>query len=334
MYQKSFAILLALALAGCSSAPAREPINLVSSTAEIHHTISSEPEPAQLLSKAESESTLESSSAPESQIEPATPQVTLSSQSAPLGEALFIHASAVSEGVTAQTTLPHQPKFFLDGDGMSALLPIAYTTPVGNYQLTVSAAAQTWRFEIVVQERSFQVQQLTMDSATEEETALSAQANWEWEQKIEPLKAISTPEKYWEGTFLQPVESYSEITTEYGAIRYTNGSKVASRHSGTDYAAKAGTQVYATNHGVILFADFLQLTGNTVVIDHGFGLKSFYYHMDSLDTQAGAVVKRGDPVGKVGSTGYSTGPHLHYSLLVNNIFINPQTAIDGTAAFI
>ena len=86
--------------------------------------------------------------------------------------------------------------------------------------------------------------------------------------------------------------------------------------------------IAAANNGKILFADFLQLTGNTVVIDHGFGLKSFYYHMDSLNVKEGDMVQTGDIVGTVGSTGYSTGPHLHYSLLVNNVFINPWTAFE------
>ncbi|MFR9191279.1 MAG: M23 family metallopeptidase [Anaerotruncus massiliensis (ex Togo et al. 2019)] len=63
-------------------------------------------------------------------------------------------------------------------------------------------------------------------------------------------------------------------------------------------------------------------------MDPGYGLKSFYYHMDSLSVSAGDAVKKGDKIGEVGTTGYSTGPHLHFALAVNNVFVNPWTAFD------
>lgn len=241
-----------------------------------------------------------------------------------LGEALMIHVSGAGEQkVTAQTSLPFQPQFYPDGEGQTAFLPIAYTTSLGTYPLTIQIGEQSYHYSIQVADREFEVQNLTIDEGTASSTNTS-EANWEWEQKIEPLKRISDSEKYWDGNFIQPVEG--EITTEFGMIRYTNGSTVASRHSGIDIAAKRGTQIAAANNGRIQFAGYLQLTGYTAIIEHGFGLKSFYYHMDSLDVEEGQIVQKGDPIGKVGSTGYSTGPHLHYSLLVNNVFINPWTA--------
>ncbi|WP_343281823.1 M23 family metallopeptidase, partial [Ligaoa zhengdingensis] len=98
--------------------------------------------------------------------------------------------------------------------------------------------------------------------------------------------------------------------------------------SGIDIAAAAGTPVAAAGSGRVLFADFIQLTGNTVIIEHGFGVKSWYYHMQSLDVAEGDMVKQGDPIGKVGSTGFSTGPHLHFCMSVNNVFTNPWTAFE------
>ena len=133
-------------------------------------------------------------------------------------------------------------------------------------------------------------------------------------------------DRYWENPFLQPVSG--EITTQFGCIRYTNDDPTPSRHGGIDIAAKTGTDVLAANNGRVLFAERIQLTGNTVVIEHGYGLKSFYYHMDSLSVSAGDAVKKGDKIGEVGTTGYSTGPHLHFALAVNNVFVNPWTAFD------
>ena len=84
----------------------------------------------------------------------------------------------------------------------------------------------------------------------------------------------------------------------------------------------------ASNNGRVLIADSLIETGNTVVIEHGFGLKTWYYHMNELSVKTGDWVKQGDVIGKVGSTGFSTGPHLHFAASVNSVYINPITLIN------
>lgn len=245
------------------------------------------------------------------------------------GETVVLRALyADGAELSAESDLGFSPRFFSAGDGSQiALLPVRYTTPAGVYGLTVTAGDEVLTREIVVEQREFEVQYLEMDAATAEETALSAAANAEWEEKVEPLKAVADPVQYWENPFLQPVSG--EITTQFGCIRYTNDDPTPSRHGGIDIAAKTGTDVLAANNGRVLFAERIQLTGNTVVIEHGYGLKSFYYHMDSLSVSAGDAVKKGDKIGEVGTTGYSTGPHLHFALAVNNVFVNPWTAFDS-----
>lgn len=243
------------------------------------------------------------------------------------GETLLIRADfADGVSLTAESGLNFSPQFFADGGSQIALLPIRYTTTPGVYPLTIQAGQTAFHYDIQVDQREFEIQRLTMDPGTAAETALSAQANAEWEQKIEPLKKICDPQRYWENPFLQPVQG--EITTEFGCIRYTNENPTPSRHSGIDIATKEGTPVLAANNGRVLFADFLQLTGNTVIIEHGFGLKSFHYHMSSLNVKAGDMVQKGQQIGAVGTTGYSTGPHLHYALAVNQVFVNPWTAFE------
>ena len=73
------------------------------------------------------------------------------------------------------------------------------------------------------------------------------------------------------------------------------------------------------------FRDYMIGTDYTIIIDHGYGLKSWYYHMVSLDAKAGDMVKKGEVIGYVGSTGFSTGPHLHLAISVNNVFVNPMS---------
>ena len=75
-----------------------------------------------------------------------------------------------------------------------------------------------------------------------------------------------------------------------------------------------------------MFAGYLQLTGNTIAIEHGLGLKTWYYHLVSLDIETGDMVERDQRIGAVGTTGFSTGPHLHYGMSVFGVFINPDTA--------
>ncbi|MBS1651201.1 MAG: M23 family metallopeptidase [Bacteroidetes bacterium] len=95
-------------------------------------------------------------------------------------------------------------------------------------------------------------------------------------------------------------------------------------HPGMDFTAEQGTPIYATGDGVIETADAsAQGYGNHVVIDHGFGYKTLYGHMSRVATKPGKKVKRGELIGYVGSTGLSTGPHVHYEVIKNGEKINP-----------
>lgn len=95
-------------------------------------------------------------------------------------------------------------------------------------------------------------------------------------------------------------------------------------HSGMDFTAPAGTDIYATGNGKVIFLERSSNGyGNHVVIDHGFGYKTLYAHLSTMDIRPGQQVKRGDIIGKVGNTGKSVGPHLHYEVLKNDEKINP-----------
>lgn len=257
------------------------------------------------------------------------PQVTLSTEAPIVGDAMAIFVENADD-ISVVTSLGFVPRFFAQGNRQIALLPISYTIAPGDYTLDVKADGKPFHFNIKVTDRDFEEQYLTVDETVTKNTAGNAEANNQWTQLIEPLKLISDPQQYWEGNFISPIsgEIKDKISTEYGSIRYTNGSQVASRHSGIDIAVKAGTPVLATGNGRVQFSGFLTLTGNTVVIEHGYGLKSLYYHMESLNVKEGDMVKQGQQIGAVGSTGFSTGPHCHFSMAVNNVFTNPWFMIE------
>ena len=114
--------------------------------------------------------------------------------------------------------------------------------------------------------------------------------------------------------------------------RYVNGGATPERHGGVDIAAALGTPVQCPADGLVEYAGFLQLSGNTIVIEHGGGLKSYFYHMDSLDVATGDRVEKGRLLGAVGTTGYSTGPHLHYEVKIGRESVSPWPLFDGSSA--
>ncbi len=94
-------------------------------------------------------------------------------------------------------------------------------------------------------------------------------------------------------------------------------------HGGMDFSAVTGTPVYVTGDGTVTSADWVTGYGNTIEVNHGFGYSTRYAHLSEIDVRRGQRVQRGEVIGKVGSTGKSTGPHLHYEVLVNGHKVNP-----------
>ena len=125
------------------------------------------------------------------------------------------------------------------------------------------------------------------------------------------------------GQFDEPVTGYLYHSSFYGARRSYNGGPYSSYHEGLDFAAYRGTKVYAPAAGVIVLAETLYVRGGAVIIDHGLGVYTGFYHLDSVDVAVGSTIQQGDLVGTVGSTGLSTGPHLHWDLLVNGVWVDP-----------
>ena len=155
-------------------------------------------------------------------------------------------------------------------------------------------------------------------------------ANQEWKDVMFPLYASADAEIYWSGTFIRPCGTTAQ-NTQYGLYRYTNGSPYPERHAGIDYDCDLGDAVWAPGRGKVVYAGFLQMTGNTVVIEHGGGLKSYFFHLDSLACKQGDIVEKEQLIGQAGSTGYSTGPHLHYEARIGNQSIDPDQLFNGSS---
>lgn len=134
------------------------------------------------------------------------------------------------------------------------------------------------------------------------------------------LQGIDT--EYIGGALEWPVPGYTRITSPYG-MRYHPTLHVNKLHTGVDIGAPRGADFIAANDGIVTKASFNTAYGNMVIIDHGGGVSTLYAHGDEILVQVGQVVKRGDPVLKVGSTGYSTGPHAHFEVRLNGVVTDP-----------
>lgn len=141
--------------------------------------------------------------------------------------------------------------------------------------------------------------------------------------------AEALPDPLWTDSFLPPLDGRS--TSGYGdARRFAPGGRV-SHHQGADLAAPAGTVIRATNDGIVVIAaesPVYPIKGGLVIIDHGAGVMSYYLHQSRVLVEEGISVQRGDPIGEVGSTGLSTGPHLHWEMRLDNRATNPLAWID------
>jgi Peptidase family M23 len=206
---------------------------------------------------------------------------------------------------------------------------------VAGIDLEVKPGPQRWRVavleagreprrlsgQLVIQRRDYPVQRLTLPEKMvdlDPETERRALSEGE---RLRTLYRTLSPERLWRGRFTRPVAGH-DPPTGFGARRIING-KPRSPHSGADYAAERGTPVVAANSGrVALVADFF-FPGRLVALDHGLGLYTLYFHLDSVAVADGEMVDRGQRLGTVGATGRATGPHLHFGVQLAGSRIDP-----------
>ncbi len=175
-------------------------------------------------------------------------------------------------------------------------------------------------FRVVVQAEEFRVQSMTLPKGQVEPDADALKQINREQEKVKAVLAGLTPERLWTGGFLVPVEG--TVTGAFGSKRILNG-QTRNQHSGEDIAAPLGAPVKAANDGVVRLMDDQFFSGISVILDHGLGLFTMYFHLDSATVKEGARVKRGDVIGTVGQSGRATGPHLHWAAWLNGSRVNP-----------
>lgn len=128
------------------------------------------------------------------------------------------------------------------------------------------------------------------------------------------------------GAFTWPAPGYANITSPYG-MRYHPILKVRKMHTGMDIGAPMGARIVAADSGTVIYSGWMGAYGQTIIIDHGKGLSTLYGHQSSLLVSNGQAVSKGQTIGKVGSTGWSTGAHLHFEVRINGQYTDPRNYV-------
>jgi len=208
--------------------------------------------------------------------------------------------------------------------GFAALVGIDAFTEPGLYTLqieTADAAGERQLFEqpVAVRSAGFLTQTITLPETMS--ALLDPQVRAREDAFLAPFFEQFTPTRYWEGLWQRPV-STTVVTAGYGGARSYNGGPFDIYHTGIDFGGTTGTQIVAPANGIVVFSGPLQLRGNSVLIDHGLGVVTGYYHLDQITVAVGDAVVPGQVIGYGGSTGLSTGPHLHWDVRVRNVPVN------------
>ena len=208
-----------------------------------------------------------------------------------------------------------------DKTKLYALLPMSYYQKPTTQKVKILYKRKFKEFFLKVEDGNYaseeiEVQKSKVNPKSKEVKKRTAK---EYKEAMD-IYGNSSKKNYITSEFILPISS--KITSDFGKARVYNGS-LNGYHSGTDFRAKVGTSVIASNDGVVALVKDRFYAGGTVILDHGYGVYSCYYHMSKFNVKKGEVVKRSQLLGLSGDTGRVTGPHLHFSVRVGGLQVDP-----------
>lgn len=255
--------------------------------------------------------------------------VTIASRAVAPGEVLVLTIRTQADAVAVTVTGFNRefPVFRERAGEWRSLVGLDLDVKPGPHILTIAAGPaprERINHRILVTTKAFATRTLSVDPAFVEpppEAVARIQAD---SARLNRAYGASAKERLWAGVFVRPVTAAAN--SAFGTRSVFNGQS-RNPHSGADFASPAGTPVRAPNAGRVVVAGDLYFTGNTVLIDHGLGLFSLFAHLDSIDVREGDPVVTGQFVGNVGRTGRVTGPHLHWSVRLNDARVDPLSLL-------
>ncbi len=253
------------------------------------------------------------------------PRIYVVPQEVRQGAAFLIAVDAPGAGFASTAYNGQIFTLLREGDRFFTILPVDALSPLGPTPVVISvsdaAGRQVLRREtlITVTDAAWQIEVVELDASNQalldpaviaEDTAIR-----------ESVERRLTPERHWSGLFDLPAAGV--ITSSFGLLRSYNFAEPSEYHQGLDFAGDSGDPVLAPNAGVVAWVGQTRRRGNGIVIDHGGGIFSAYYHLSEVLVTPGSVVISGAPLGRVGATGLATGPHLHWEIVVHGIPVDP-----------
>ncbi len=212
-----------------------------------------------------------------------------------------------------------------DHEQWFAVVGLALITSPGSHELRVNIDGKTQVRHFIVNPKDYPEQHITLKDKSKVELSDADLA-----RAKRDISAINGLKQHWRAApgndldFIIPAEG--ELSSRFGLRRYFNDQPRAP-HAGLDFAVARGTPVKASAAGMVLASDDYFFNGKTIFIDHGNGLITLYGHLDQFDVQAGQTVSKGQLIGLSGMTGRATGPHLHWSVVLNGVMVDPELFI-------
>jgi murein DD-endopeptidase MepM/ murein hydrolase activator NlpD len=241
---------------------------------------------------------------------------------------LTMTVSWPADGVRLRVFNREIPVYRVDAATWNGLIGIDLDVRPGTYSASVEARSGERQVEtsysLKVLPRRFPVRMLKVDPAfvnppPDVEGRIAREA-----AELQQLWRKSSAELSWPGPFVPPIPS--AVASRFGARSIFNG-QARSPHSGADFASPTGAPVAAPNAGRVVLAKDLYFSGNTVILDHGFGLFSLLAHLSVIGVREGDSVATGQEIGKVGATGRVTGPHLHWAVRAGGARVDPLAVL-------
>lgn len=226
------------------------------------------------------------------------------------------------EGITIPTSA--------DGRRHRALVPIHVDATPGTQALVIDATLQDGtpaRFEkpVAIRDGGYGKRQIKVGKQFTSPSKAQQQRAARESEALTAALATTSSERLWRGSFAKPTPGV--VTSPFGTLR-TYNKKKKSRHLGLDLDGDVGDPIVAANRGRVLLASERFYSGGTVVLDHGQGFITMYFHMSRIDVLPGQLVAHGESLGAVGASGQVTGPHLHWSVRLDGLYVNPAQLLD------
>lgn len=241
-------------------------------------------------------------------------------------QAGFVHVSG-GYPLEISVTLDAAPlNVYWAGDGYLALFAFGFEEPPGEHELVIKAfdantgARLDTTQTLTVSEYSFPLEQVALPYKLI--PLLDRDLNESENARLAAIYGGRTQPDHFDWPFALPLP-VGLVTSRFGGNRIYNAGMWQSYHTGTDFRRATGEPVFATADGRVAEADYFDIRGNMVILDHGYGVFSHYAHLSEYYVTPGSFVRQGEIIGAAGGTGRSNGPHLHYEIVINGVSVDP-----------